>query len=52
MVGDRLDSDIAGAAAAGLETILVLTGSTGREEVRRSPVRPGHILESVADLRG
>lgn len=52
MVGDRLDSDIEGAAAAGLETILVLTGSTGREEALRSPVRPGQILESVADLRG
>jgi glycerol-1-phosphatase len=51
MVGDRLDSDIEGAAAAGLETILVLTGSTGREEALRSLVRPGQILDSVADLR-
>jgi HAD superfamily hydrolase (TIGR01450 family) len=50
MVGDRLDSDIEGAAAAGLETILVLTGSTGREEALRAPVQPGQILDSVADL--
>ncbi len=52
MVGDRLDSDIEGAAAAGLETILVLTGSTDREQALQSAVRPGQILDSVADLTG
>ncbi len=50
MVGDRLDSDVAGAAAAGLETILVLTGATSREQAERSGVVPGQILNSVADL--
>jgi glycerol 3-phosphatase-2 len=30
MVGDRLDSDVAGALAAGLDAALVLTGSTDR----------------------
>jgi HAD superfamily hydrolase (TIGR01450 family) len=52
MVGDRLDSDIEGAAAAGLETILVLTGATDREQAERSSVLPGQILDSVADLNG
>ncbi len=52
MVGDRLDSDIEGAAQAGLETILVLSGSTSREQGERSTVRPGQILDSVADLSG
>ena len=52
MVGDRLDSDIEGAAAAGLETILVLTGATDRELAERSAVAPGQILDSVADLTG
>jgi glycerol 3-phosphatase-2 len=50
MVGDRLDSDIEGAAAAGLETILVLSGATSREQAERSEVGPGQILETVADL--
>jgi glycerol-1-phosphatase len=50
MVGDRLDSDIEGAAAAGLDTILVLSGATSREQAEASEVRPGQILESVADL--
>ncbi|MFZ0040436.1 MAG: HAD-IIA family hydrolase [Solirubrobacteraceae bacterium] len=32
MVGDRLDSDLAGAAAAGLDAAIVLTGVTTREQ--------------------
>ena len=32
VVGDRLDADVAGAAAAGLDAALVLTGATGEEE--------------------
>jgi glycerol-1-phosphatase len=32
MVGDRLDSDLAGAAAAGLDCAIVLTGVTTREQ--------------------
>ncbi len=52
MVGDRLDSDIEGAAEAGLETLLVLSGSTSRKQAERSAVIPGQILESVADLCG
>ncbi len=32
MVGDRLDSDLGGAAAAGLDCAIVLTGVTGREQ--------------------
>ena len=32
MVGDRLDSDLAGAAAAGLDAAIVLTGVTSREQ--------------------
>jgi glycerol-1-phosphatase len=32
MVGDRLDSDLAGAAAAGLDAAIVLTGVTSAEE--------------------
>ena len=34
VVGDRLDSDLAGAAAAGLDGAIVLTGVTSAEEAR------------------
>ncbi len=49
MVGDRMDTDVVAGIEAGLETILVLTGSTTLEEVEKYPFRPGRILQSVAD---
>jgi NagD protein len=37
---------------AGLETVLVLTGVTTREEAERFPYRASRIVESVAALAG
>jgi NagD protein len=50
MVGDRMDTDIISGLEAGLRTVLVLTGSTRREEVETFPYRPSRIVDSVADL--
>ena len=50
MVGDRMDTDVVSGLEAGLETILVLTGSTGRDEIDRFPYRPSRVVDSVADL--
>ena len=50
MVGDRMDTDVVAGIEAGLDTILVLSGVTRREDVERFPYRPGRIVESVADL--
>jgi len=52
MIGDRMDTDIVAGLEAGLETTLVLTGVTGREEAERFPYRPSRIVASVADLVG
>ena len=49
MVGDRMDTDVVAGIEAGLDTILVLTGSTRREQVERFPFRPGRVLDSIAD---
>jgi NagD protein len=49
MVGDRMDTDVVAGIEAGLETILVLTGSTSVEEVERYPFRPSRVLQSIAD---
>ncbi len=50
MVGDRMDTDIIAGIESGLETVLVLTGVTSKEEVDLFPYRPSCILESVAKI--
>jgi len=50
MVGDRMDTDVVSGIEAGLETILVLTGSTLRDQTQRFPYRPSRIVDSIADL--
>jgi HAD superfamily hydrolase (TIGR01457 family) len=49
LVGDRLDTDIAGAAGLGWDSLLVLTGISTRTELEASSVRPTYVSE---DLRG
>jgi NagD protein len=50
MIGDRMDTDVVSGIEAGMRTILVLTGSTTREEAERFPFRPSRIIDSIADL--
>lgn len=50
MVGDGLGSDIAGAAGAGLATILVLTGNASRRQAEAAEPRPDHVIDSIAEL--
>jgi NagD protein len=50
MIGDRMDTDIVMGIESGLETVLVLTGVTTREQVERFPYQPVHILESVVEI--
>lgn len=50
MVGDRMDTDVIAGMEAGMETVLVLSGVTTREEVEKYPYRPTRILNSVAEL--
>jgi HAD superfamily hydrolase (TIGR01450 family) len=50
MVGDRVSSDIEGGRRAGLETILVLSGTTTREQAEASEPRPDHVVDDLAAL--
>jgi HAD superfamily hydrolase (TIGR01450 family) len=51
VVGDRLDSDIAGGAAAGMATALVLTGSSNELDVAAwNGAGPDHVLAGPADV--
>jgi NagD protein len=52
MVGDRMDTDVVSGLEAGMETILVLTGVTTREQAERYPYRASRIVDSVAELIG
>jgi NagD protein len=52
MVGDRMDTDIISGLEAGLETVLVLTGVTTRDEAERFPYRASRTVDSIADLIG
>ncbi len=52
LVGDNLESDIAGARAVGMTTILVLTGVSRREDVERAAAdkRPHAIIEDLTQF--
>jgi 4-nitrophenyl phosphatase len=50
MVGDRLETDIKGAQAAGLHTILLLSGVTDREKAMSHEIRPDLICEDIQEL--
>jgi HAD superfamily hydrolase (TIGR01450 family) len=48
--GDRLDIDVAGARRAGIDSALVLTGSSDRTDADAADPRPTHVAESLAAL--
>ena len=50
LVGDRLDTDIAGAERLGWDSLLVLTGITTRQDLARSSVHPTHVGDDLRVL--
>ncbi|MGD8996933.1 MAG: HAD-IIA family hydrolase [Anaerolineae bacterium] len=50
MIGDRMDTDIVAGVESGMETILVLSGVTAREEVDQYPYQPTCVFQSVAEI--
>jgi glycerol 3-phosphatase-2 len=50
MVGDRIASDIDGGRAAGLATVLVLSGAGTRAEAEAAQPPPDHVIENLAAL--
>jgi len=50
MVGDDVGSDVAGAHAAGMRSVLVHTGRFSLRSLERSEVKPDLVIDSVADL--
>ncbi len=50
MVGDRMDTDMIAGVQTGMDTILVLSGVTRREDIERYPYRPLAVVGSVAEI--
>ncbi len=50
IIGDRMDTDIVAGIESGLDTVLVLSGVTTREDCKNYPYRPRLILNGVGDI--
>ena len=50
IVGDRMDTDIIAGIESEIETVLVLTGITRKEDLASFPYQPDHVLDCVADI--
>jgi len=52
MIGDTMETDILGGVQMGYRTVLVLSGGTTREDLKRYAYRPDVVVDSIADLVG
>ncbi len=52
MIGDNMETDIVGAVEGGLDPILVLSGVSTRESIKRFAYQPRLILNGVGDIVG
>jgi len=50
VIGDRIETDVTAAKRIFCKSLIVLTGATSLEEVRRSEVKPDFVLESLLDM--
>lgn len=52
IIGDRMDTDIVAGIESELDTVLVLSGVSDMETVRRFPYSPKYILRDVGEIAG
>ncbi len=50
MIGDRMDTDIIAGIESGMDTALVLSGVTSREDINLYPYRPRLVLNGLCDI--
>ena len=50
VIGDRLDTDIEGARGLGWDSLLVLTGITGRGDLGATTITPTYVAERLGEL--
>ena len=49
-IGDRMDTDIIAGIESNVDTILVLSGVTAKEDISKFPYRPKYVLNGVGDI--
>jgi len=50
VIGDRMDTDIRCGLESEIDTLLVLSGITSRDDIDRFPYRPQYVLKGIIDL--
>jgi len=50
IIGDRMDTDIIAGIESEIETVLVLSGITKKEDISLFPYKPDHVLDRAADI--
>ena len=50
LIGDRMDTDMLAGMEAGLQTHLVLSGSTARDDIGKFAFRPDYVHEGIGEL--
>jgi NagD protein len=51
MIGDTMETDVLGGVSMGYRTVLVLSGSTRREDLTRYAYRPDLVIDSIAQMK-
>lgn len=49
-IGDRMDTDIIAGIEANIDTVLVLSGVTAREDIGLFPYRPKYVIDGVGEI--
>ncbi len=49
-IGDRMDTDIIAGIESNVDTVLVLSGVTNKDDIARYPYRPKYIFDGVGDI--
>ena len=50
IIGDRMDTDIVAGIESEIDTVLVLSGVTKKEDLERFPYRPQYVLKGVYEV--
>ena len=52
IIGDRMDTDIIAGIESELDTVLVLSGVTSKEDINKFPYRPKYVMSDVGEIIG